>query len=322
MDNTAQEQAKLLLFVLIQRHWAMHGESLSGLFKSMPGSLPAQMNRQVQGMESERDGMRKAILLHGILKSLIGHQVDRIITQLSLSSSSALNRSGNSSLVQEDFEQSLQQLTSAAKILYGSPVILVDEVLSRYSMPSDEGPSDLKSRPPSAIHIVTGLSPRLTPRASPRPLGPSSLSIKEAQRQQDAQIIKLFNMLKQKMPELSRSYLADHPSIGGLGRRSMAARAAVVAKRDPDDDDVTFVSPDPTLLPAGSVTMMAPGGRQRSAELMSLGRSVSFAALSPFPDQLLDEEIELLNRPDVEEAEDPNKLVVMGKKTSGVPSLA
>jgi hypothetical protein len=322
MDNTAQEQAKLLLFILIQRHWAMHGESLSGLFKSMPGSLSAQMNRQVQGMESERDGMRKAILLHGILKSLIGYQMDRIITQLSFSSSSAFNRPGNSSLVQEDFEQSLHQLTSAAKILYGSPVILVDEVLSRYSKPSEEGPSDLKSRPPSATNLVTGLSPRLTPRASPRPQGPSSLSIKEMQRQQDAQIIKLFNMLKQKMPELSRSFLADHPSIGGFGRRSLAARAVVAAKRDPDDDDVTFVSPDPTLLPAGSVTAVGKGGGQRSTELMTLGRSVSFFALSPLPDQLLDEEIDLLNRPDMKEAEDPNELVVMGKKTSGVPSLA
>lgn len=286
MDNSAQEQAKLLLFVLIQRHWAMHGESLSALFKAMPGTLPVHMSRQVQGMLSERDGMRKAIMLHSILKGLIGHRMDRIITQLSLSSSSSLTRPSNSSLVQEDFEQSLQQLTSAAKILYGSPAILVDDVLSRSPQPSDENPNEVKRRQ-SSSNLASGMSPRFTPRGSPRPPGPSSLSIKEAQRQQDLTVIKLFNLLKQKMPELSRSYLSDHPT---LIRRSMV-RAVTMAKAAAAGNDALLSSPEPTMAsPAAGSIAAAEGPDGEGTDFMQLGRSVSFAALYPTPGLMLDEE--------------------------------
>ena len=310
MDNSAQEQAKLLLFVLIQRHWAMHGESLTSLFKNMPGSLPAQMMRQVLSMEAERDGMRKAIMLHSILKNLIGNRMDRIITQLSISASGSSTRPGSSSLVQEDFELSLMQLTSAAKILFGSQFIIVDDVLARYSKPSPavgEGEGEvyvaLRHDAPSSI-LTPGLSPRLTPRPSPRPQGPSSISIKDAQMKQDLQILKLFNLLKTKMPELSRSYLASHPSVMGRSIMSRSRSSASKTVRHPNneteiDQEGVLVSPDP---------LMGPAAGRSQPELMSLGRSVSFAATSPAPGMLPDEEQEKAM-----EEEDPDELITKGR---------
>jgi hypothetical protein len=64
-------QARILLLVLIRRHWQMHGPYLRELFPAT-GALEAQLVTQVDQLDREGDGARKAMSLHGLLKLLIG----------------------------------------------------------------------------------------------------------------------------------------------------------------------------------------------------------------------------------------------------------
>lgn len=67
-------QARLLLLVLIRRHWQMHGPYLRDLFPST-GALESQLLTQVDQLDREGDGARKAMSLHGLLKLLIGELI-------------------------------------------------------------------------------------------------------------------------------------------------------------------------------------------------------------------------------------------------------
>ncbi len=66
------------------------------------------MRAQCEAVEQERDGARKALALHGLLKMLIHMKLDRLVTQLA--------PENLASSVDPDFEVSLMRLTQAVKV--------------------------------------------------------------------------------------------------------------------------------------------------------------------------------------------------------------
>ncbi|KAJ9516593.1 hypothetical protein QJQ45_015227, partial [Haematococcus lacustris] len=106
LDNSDVEAARILLLLLIRRHWALHKEALLAAFPQT-GPLEPQLRSQADLLEKEGDGARKALALHGLLKLMIGRKLDRLVGQLS-ADSLALK-------VEPDFEESLSRLTSAVK---------------------------------------------------------------------------------------------------------------------------------------------------------------------------------------------------------------
>ena len=67
------------------------------------------MHVQVEGMEREHDGMRKALMLHAVLKALINRKLDRLVEQLQAQRDGA-------AVLDEGFETSLELLTTATKV--------------------------------------------------------------------------------------------------------------------------------------------------------------------------------------------------------------
>ncbi|GFH22096.1 hypothetical protein HaLaN_19507, partial [Haematococcus lacustris] len=63
--------ARILLLLLIRRHWALHKEALLAAFPQA-GPLEPQLRSQAELLEKEGDGARKALALHGLLKLMIG----------------------------------------------------------------------------------------------------------------------------------------------------------------------------------------------------------------------------------------------------------
>jgi len=120
---STEEQVRLLLLVLISRHWSCHGPFLSKHFDGM-GSLQAKVREMSDTMVKEQDGMRKALMLHALLKVMINQRLDRLIEQVTPSR----NSSSTTSALHPEFESGLLQLTTAVKVLYGERTILVDEI--------------------------------------------------------------------------------------------------------------------------------------------------------------------------------------------------
>lgn len=75
---------------------------------SNPRPAAASARVQAQALEHERDGARKALALHGLLKMMIGRKLDRLVAQLS---PDALSQ-----CVDADFEDGLNRLTTAVKV--------------------------------------------------------------------------------------------------------------------------------------------------------------------------------------------------------------
>lgn len=67
------------------------------------------MHVQIEGMEREHDGMRKALMLHAVLKALINRKLDRLVEQLQAQRDGA-------AVLDEGFETSLELLTTATKV--------------------------------------------------------------------------------------------------------------------------------------------------------------------------------------------------------------
>ncbi|KAG1671286.1 hypothetical protein FOA52_010857 [Chlamydomonas sp. UWO 241] len=120
--TNAEEQTRLLLLILISRHWRAHGPYLASQFGEM-GALQAKVAEQADAMDKEEDGMRKALLLHGLLKTMINRQLDKLVDQISSGRGAPAGWGG----VDPGFESSLARLTSATKVLYGSPAIVLED---------------------------------------------------------------------------------------------------------------------------------------------------------------------------------------------------
>ncbi|KAJ9516501.1 hypothetical protein QJQ45_011148 [Haematococcus lacustris] len=160
LDNSDVEAARILLLLLIRRHWALHKEALLAAFPQA-GPLEPQLRSQAELLEKEGDGARKALALHGLLKLMIGRKLDRLVGQLS-ADSLALK-------VEPDFEESLSRLTSAVKqVLYGADVIVVDEILAPYD-PAAQAPMThvLRQRQIAQVfHLYNELKGRISEYAS------------------------------------------------------------------------------------------------------------------------------------------------------------
>ena len=134
-------QARILLLVLVQFHWASHGPTLMGYLDEL-GALGPSVKAQAEAMELEQDGIRKAIMLHSVLRALVNRKLDNTVAQLT-----AKSLASSKDVVDPAFEDSLRRLTSATQVLYGSPCVVIQEALSR---------------PPPPPRGMTGAGLRLT----------------------------------------------------------------------------------------------------------------------------------------------------------------
>lgn len=80
----------MLLMVLVQRHWTLHGPRLMPLLEDL-GSLASSVRAQAEAMEREQDGVRKAVMMHGLLRAMVNMKLDLTVTQLSPKSLAAVS---------------------------------------------------------------------------------------------------------------------------------------------------------------------------------------------------------------------------------------
>ncbi|GAX72557.1 hypothetical protein CEUSTIGMA_g13.t1 [Chlamydomonas eustigma] len=191
VDNSAEDQARLLLLLLVKRHWSFHGPVLLSYMDDL-GAMQAALKTKVDTMEGEQDGSRMALTLHSVLRTLINRKIDTIITQLN-------PKALSSATIDPDFEDCLDRLTSATKILYGSRAIIVEDVLN----------------PPSEDGFV------------------ESLSRKAMYQKNMAQVITLYNAMRGKMTEVAVGFMQKEKGIReGVKRWRMRAQARLQAAKE------------------------------------------------------------------------------------------
>jgi hypothetical protein len=71
--------------VLVQRHWNLYGPRLMGCccLGDQAEAMAPSITAQAEAMEREQDGVRKAILMHGLLRAIVNRNLDAIMTLLS-----------------------------------------------------------------------------------------------------------------------------------------------------------------------------------------------------------------------------------------------
>ena len=74
----------------LQRHWAAHGPPLLACCLGQMGTLAPALQAQAEAVEREQDGVRKALGLHSLLRTLVNHKLDALVTLLSPKSLAAV----------------------------------------------------------------------------------------------------------------------------------------------------------------------------------------------------------------------------------------